>query len=194
MKHVVLFSGGMDSAAILLGRPVAETVALFLNYGQPHLAVEGRHARRFAKRHGYEIQSENLPGLSGGICSGDASPVVPGRNALFLAFACSFAESLGAGSRVWIGCTKADREVFADCRPAFLRAFNEMLAASGVSVRVDAPLLMSSKQDVFDLLTARGGDAGGTWSCYHPKPSLKSTLFVSTCGKCGACEARAGVQ
>jgi 7-cyano-7-deazaguanine synthase len=192
MKHVVLFSGGMDSAAILLGRPKESTTALFFHYGQPHDAAEFGHAKRFTTRHDYTLRTELLPSLSGGICSGDSSPVVPGRNALFLSFACSVAESMGA-ERVWIGCTRADREVFPDCRPRFLRSFNEMLAAAGVSVQVDAPLLMSSKRDVADLLRARGGDPAETWSCYHPQPMPKSTR-AQPCGECGACLARAGVR
>lgn len=191
ISNVVLFSGGLDSSAILLGRDPSTTVALFLYYGQPHAAAEWGHASRFARRHGYTLQTEQLPALSGGICSGERSPIVPGRNALFLSFACSYAESLGA-AHVWIGCTAADREVFADCRPRFVRAFNDMLIASGVSVRVSAPLIMASKLDVAAILNGRGADAAETWSCYCPQVDPGKTR-ARPCGSCGACVAREGI-
>lgn len=192
ISDVVLFSGGMDSAAILLGRPVETTEALFIYYGQPHKSAESRRASRFADCHGYRMTRHHFPDMAGGICSGDSSPVVQGRNALFLSFACSYAEQRGA-SHVWIGCTAADRETFSDCRPQFIRSFNDMLKASGAAVRVSAPLVMSSKQDVADLLRARGGDPAETWSCYYPQPVKGSTL-AAPCEKCGACVAREGVQ
>lgn len=191
LTDVVLFSGGMDSAAILLGRPKETTLAVFYWYGQSHSNAEGAYASRFTKRHGYTLERLHMSGISGGVCGGGDSPVVPGRNALFLAHACSFADARGAHT-VWIGCTREDRMGFPDCRPKFIRAFNEMLAASEQTVRVRAPLLLTEKSGVASLLRDRGGDPGETWSCYDPQP-MPNTNRAKPCGACGACVVRGGL-
>ena len=191
VTDVVLFSGGMDSAAILLGRDPSTTLALFFYYDQPHQGPESRCATVFAGTHGYTMEAMRLPGLSRGICDGpNGSPVVPGRNATFLSVACSVAASRDA-LRVWIGCTAEDHKTFPDCRPQFIRAFNGMLRASGSPVEVLAPLVMSSKRDVADLLRARGGDPDKTWSCYHPVSQMPRSNHAKPCGECAACIVRA---
>lgn len=194
LTDIVLFSGGMDSTAILLGQDPKTTLAVFFNYGQPHRCPERRCASRMAKAHGYTLETHQIRGLSGGICDGPGiSPVVPGRNAVFLSLASSIAASRGA-SRVWIGCAADDRDVFPDCRSAFIRAFNEMNRASGISVQVVAPLIISSKRDIADLIRIRGGDPCETWSCYHPVSQMPNSNHAQPCGACGACKAREGVS
>lgn len=185
ITDIVLFSGGLDSAAILLGRDKAHTLALFIDYGQSHEHMEYSYARAFADRHGYALGFLDATGmLSGGLCGeDDESPVVPLRNALLLNLACSVAQREGA-QRVWIGCNRDDRKVFADCRPAFRRAYNAMLEACESPVRVHMPLTMATKRDVKALLRDRGGAVDDTWSCYHP------TDDGEACGKCLACLAR----
>ena len=45
---VILFSGGLDSTALLLARDPEDAIPLFVNYGQPHLAMEQGAAEAIA--------------------------------------------------------------------------------------------------------------------------------------------------
>jgi 7-cyano-7-deazaguanine synthase len=177
MDIVILFSGGMDSSLLLVDAQWSgKTVApLFINYSQPHLKRERMAARAQVGKH----LIERTVALSGGIVARTGSPVVPVRNAAMLAMGVNLAVELGA-SEVWIGACQADADVFSDCRQPFFDAFNEMLAAQGVGVRVAAPLISSSKREIRDRL---GRLFSRTWSCYFP-------IDNQPCGDCGACKAR----
>ena len=51
---------------------------------------------------------------------------VPFRNAHFLSVAVSWAEVLGA-EKIYIGAVEQDSSGYPDCRPAYYRAFNEVI-------------------------------------------------------------------
>ena len=71
---------------------------------------------------------------------------VPARNALFLTLALGWAEVLGARD-LFAGMNALDYSGYPDCRPEFLRAFEEMArlgtkaGAEGERFRVHAPLI-----------------------------------------------------
>ncbi len=186
MKAVVLFSGGLDSTALLLARDPEDAIPLFVNYGQPHLAMEQGAAEAIAQRHGYTLRRMTIREAHGAFLMRPGNHVVANRNAILLSVAVGVAAREDA-CRVLIGCAASDQEGFSDCRPKFIRAYNALLEAQGVEIEVNAPLMMSSKEDIAALIRHRGGDPGATWSCYFPKGP-------DPCGVCPACVARAGVD
>lgn len=149
-----------------------------------------------------------------------ASTIVPNRNALMLASAFAWAETLGADA-VGIGVHAGDHPVYPDCRPEFLDAFEHMEhLALGRPVRLYRPFANVTKADIVKLGAALGlGSEGSymgvyskTWSCYNPVDWTKevnhgvyqsgnlivpSTLPNSIvhdqwvhCGRCGTCVER----
>ena len=141
---------------------------------------------------------------------------VPARNTIFLSFALGWAEVLGAGD-IFIGANAVDYSGYPDCRPEYLRAFEDMAnLATKVSVegnlrfRINAPLLHMTKADIIRKGFALGLDFGLTWSCYDPQKRSdasavtpdepdRNSLHVSPltprdfvpCGRCDSCVIRA---
>ncbi|NTU41786.1 MAG: hypothetical protein HGA78_01780 [Nitrospirales bacterium] len=112
---------------------------------------------------------------------------VPARNTIFLSFGLSWAEVLEA-SCIFIGANAVDYSGYPDCRPEYLKAFEEMAnLATKVAVegklrfRIEAPLLYLTKGDIIRKGTELGLDYGLTWSCYDPTPEGKP------CGSCDSC-------
>ena len=54
------------------------------------------------------------------------STYVPGRNIIFLSFAASYAEAIGAGV-IFIGANAIDYSGYPDCRPEFFQAFQKVM-------------------------------------------------------------------
>src|SRR5262249_41618372 len=143
-KAVVLLSGGLDSATVLaIARDQGwETYALSFRYGQRH-AVELEAAARVAKALGaveHRTAEVDLRWIGGSALTSDLAvpkdrpldgmqdiPItyVPARNALFLCYALAWAEVLGARD-LFAGMNALDYSGYPDCRPEFLRAFEEM--------------------------------------------------------------------
>ena len=117
-----------------------------------------------------------------------ASPVVPGRNLVFLSIAAAHAAhewQLGRLDLV-IGSNADDADQFPDCRLGTLLSMTETLSQGlGRECRVVAPwidrtksqILYSIKADPVALAAVRR-----SWSCYHS---------TGPCGACGACVKRA---
>lgn len=116
---------------------------------------------------------------------------VPARNTIFLSFALGWAEVLGA-SDIFIGTNAVDYSGYPDCRPEYLKAFEEMAnLATRVSVegkikfKIKAPLLYMTKGEIIKKGTELGFDYDLTWSCYDPLPDGRP------CKKCDSCIFRA---
>jgi 7-cyano-7-deazaguanine synthase len=187
---VLLFSGGLDSTTLLYHLRVGgeEVVPLFVDYGQRHMHREGAAAHALAGKGGLHIASVSAPGiwaknaLTGGVALpaagiGPESTVVPGRNLILLSLANALAESIGAEALA-IGCNADDREIYADCRPEFLR-----MAELAMGRAVQAPLLFKSKAEIARMAVELGVPIEATWSCYAGGPAQ--------CGRCDACVRRA---
>ncbi len=213
-RAVCLVSGGMDSAVTLAEARAEglETFALTIDYGQRH-AAELEAAQRVARAGGareHRTVALDLRALGGSALTGDLEvpkdradaeigtgvPVtyVPARNAVFLAVALGWAELLGA-SDLFLGVNAIDYSGYPDCRPAFLRAFEELAAvataagADGCRFRVRAPLLELSKAAIVRRAAALGVDLGLTLSCYDPLFERERDRWLS-CGRCDACRLR----
>ena len=209
-KAVVLLSGGLDSATALAEAKAAgfEVYALTIGYGQRH-AVELAAARRVAGALGvakHVEQTIDLRAFGGSALTGDHEvpkdrpaemmaaeiPItyVPARNTVFLALALAWAETLGAFD-IFLGVNCVDYSGYPDCRPQYLRAFEELAnlaTRSGVEgegrFRIHAPLLDLNKEQIITRGRELGVDFGWTHSCYDPTPEGAS------CGRCDACTLR----
>lgn len=108
---------------------------------------------------------------------------VPFRNAHFLAVAVSWAEVLGA-DRVFIGAVEQDSSGYPDCRPAYYRAFNEVVKAGTKEGRIEivTPLIGMRKAEIVTLGLELNAPFDLTWSCYSREDRA--------CGVCDSCVLR----
>ncbi|ODT98006.1 MAG: 7-cyano-7-deazaguanine synthase QueC [Planctomycetes bacterium SCN 63-9] len=209
-KAVVLLSGGLDSTTTLAEAREAgfDLYALTILYGQRH-AVEMEAARRVAKAFAVTRHIElsiDLRAFGGSALTADLSvpkdrssesmnegiPItyVPARNTVFLALALGWAETLGAFD-LFAGVNCMDYSGYPDCRPEFLRAFEnlaQLATKAGVEgtgrFRIHAPLLRLNKTEIISRGLALGVDYGLTHSCYDPTPEGRA------CGHCDSCRIR----
>ncbi|MFH0811768.1 MAG: 7-cyano-7-deazaguanine synthase QueC [Pseudomonadota bacterium] len=210
-KAVVLLSGGMDSAtSMAIARKEGfELYALSFTYGQRH-AMEVEKAKKLAEHFGAKdhlILSLDLPKIGGSALISKEIPLpkgrsleeigkeipatyVPARNTLFLAYALAWAEVIGAGDIV-IGVNALDYSGYPDCRPAYIRAFEEManLATKAgvegrIHFRIHTPLINLRKAEIIKMGVALGVDYSLTHSCYDPLPDGRA------CGECDSCKLR----
>ena len=105
---------------------------------------------------------------------------VPARNTIFLSFALAWAEVLLA-ENIFIGANAIDYSGYPDCRPEYLKAFEEMAnLATKISVegklrfKVNAPLISMKKSEIIRKGIELGLDFSLTWSCYDPQPPKKT--------------------
>lgn len=104
---------------------------------------------------------------------GQGIPVtyVPARNTIFLSYAASFAEAIGA-SAIFIGANARDYSGYPDCRPAYYEAFRQVIrrgtkaGAEGKPIRIETPLIGKSKAQIIRLGKRLGVPYELTWSCY----------------------------
>lgn len=213
---VILLSGGIDSTTTLAIAKSSgyDCHALTFDYSQRH-AVELESSRKVAaslgvKKHleirfdlreigGSALTSDiQVPKEGGEICGISASEIpptyVPARNTIFLSFALGWAEVLEAQD-IFIGANVIDYSGYPDCRPEYLRAFEEMAnlatrasVEGALSFKINAPLIQMAKEDIIRTGVKLGIDYSLTWSCYDPQP--EGSLFIP-CGKCDSCLIRA---
>lgn len=198
---VVLLSGGMDSCVTLAheieqGYSIA---ALHVNYGQrtqarelqafhdicDHYSVEKRLVVDIS--HLAAIGGSSLTDLSMEVSRGalDSKTIptsyVPFRNANILAIATSWAEVLGA-EMMAIGAVEEDSSGYPDCRPAFFRAFEEVVALGtkpGPRLQIHTPVIEMSKADIVLYAKKLNAPLHLTWSCYQ-----SDTVACGTCDSC----------
>jgi 7-cyano-7-deazaguanine synthase len=207
-EAVVLLSGGLDSytAAAVARRDGFTLSALSVNYGQRHVR-ELTAARRVAAALGVSRHVEidlDLSRFGGSALTGDIEvpkdrpldqpdiplTYVPARNTIFLSLALGWAEVLGAEHLV-IGVNALDYSGYPDCRPAFVRAFEQLAVLAtragveGGQFHVLTPLIDLTKAEIIRLGTALGLDYGLTHSCYDPLPDGRP------CRHCDSCVLRA---
>ena len=207
-RAVLLLSGGLDSytAGAIARAEGDELYALTVRYGQVH-AAEIDAARRVATALGVVKHLEldvPLSKFGGSALVGDGeipkdraldssdipSTYVPARNTVFLSLAMAWAEVVGAGAIV-IGVNALDYSGYPDCRPEYLRAFEQLASLAtkagvgGHRLRIVAPLLELSKADIIRRGLSLGVNYGVTLSCYDPTPHGRP------CGRCDSCRLRA---
>jgi len=201
-RAVVLLSGGMDSC-VCAALAVAdhEVAAAHISYGQRTEERERRSflaiCQRLKIRGKLMVRSEALRLIGGSALTDNSIPVpdantlghsipvtyVPFRNAHFLAVAVSWAEVLGA-EKVYIGAVEPDSSGYPDCRPAYYRAFNEVVKAGTKEGQIEivTPLIAMRKAEIVCLGLELGAPFDLTWSCYSREDVA--------CGVCDSCVLR----
>ena len=208
-KAVVLVSGGLDSATTLA---IAKSegfdiYAISFDYGQRH-HFELEAARRVCESQGvselvvFKVDTSIFRGsaLTNDIPvphnrdesqMADGIPItyVPARNTIFLSVGLGLAESVGAND-LFIGVNAVDYSGYPDCRPEFIKAFEDMAnlatkaGVEGQRLNVHTPLILLTKAEIIQRGVALGVDYGLTHSCYDPLPDGTS------CGECDSCQLR----
>lgn len=201
-RAIVLLSGGMDSAvcAALAVRDY-EVAALHVSYGQRTERRERRSFTAICDRLGIGerlmVRNDALRVIGGSALTdpsiavpdareiGHEVPVtyVPFRNAHFLSVAVSWAEVLGA-EKIYIGAVEPDSSGYPDCRPAYYRAFNEVIKAGTKEGKIEivTPLIAMHKSEIVTLGLELGAPFDLTWSCYQHEDRA--------CGVCDSCALR----
>jgi 7-cyano-7-deazaguanine synthase len=201
-RAVVLLSGGMDSAvcAALAVRDY-EAAAVHVSYGQRTAERERQSFLAICQRlkipDRLMVRNESLRAIGGSALTDDSIAVpeaetighsvpvtyVPFRNAHFLAVAVSWAEVLGA-EKVYIGAVEPDSSGYPDCRPAYYKAFNDVVKAGtrDGSIEIVTPLIAMRKVEIVRLGLELGAPFDLTWSCYSREDQA--------CGVCDSCVLR----
>ncbi|MGA6829223.1 7-cyano-7-deazaguanine synthase QueC [Nitrospira sp. NS4] len=217
-RAVVLASGGLDSTvtAAMAKQDGFELFLLTIAYRQRH-AIEIERARQVAAALGAQshlVVEVDLRALGGSALTDELAvpknrpdgeraagiPItyVPGRNLIFLSLAAAHAEVVGAGV-IYFGANVLDYSGYPDCRPEFIRAFEQAVAmgtkagVEGRRIEVRTPLLMLSKAEIIQAGTKLHVPFELTHSCYDPVGTV-------ACGRCDSCLirrqgfAKAGVE
>ena len=205
-KAVVLVSGGLDSATTLgIARSEGfECYALSFDYGQRHRS-ELEAAQRVCAALGvkeHKVMAVDTGGMGGSALTDlsidvpeapeEEIPVtyVPARNTVFLSLALGWAEVLSAHD-IYIGVNAVDYSGYPDCRPEFIRAFEQLAnlaTKAGVEGRhfsIHTPLILLSKGDIVSRGVELGLDYAMTVSCYQADEQGRA------CGRCDSCRYRA---
>ena len=209
MKAVVLASGGLDSTitAAIAQRDGARVYLLTVSYGQRHV-IEVERARQVARAlgaAGHLVLEVDLRQIGGSALTtnqpvpkdrsqaerreGIPATYVPARNTIFLSLALAYAEVLEA-SLIYIGANVLDYSGYPDCRPDYLRAF-EQLARLGTragapekEIEIRAPLLQMTKAEIIRVGASLKVPFHLTHSCYDP------AVDGTACGRCDSCRIR----
>jgi 7-cyano-7-deazaguanine synthase len=202
---IILLSGGLDSAttAAIAKSKGFQPLALSFRYGQRH-AIEIESAKRVAKSLGiakHVVIDIDLRVFGGSALTAEIAvpknsessgiPItyVPARNTIFLSYALAFAEVERAND-IFIGVNAVDYSGYPDCRPEFIRAFEQMAnlstkaAVEGNRLTVHAPLISLTKAEIIRKGASLGIDFSLTTSCYDPAPDGRA------CGTCDSCRIR----
>lgn len=209
-KAVILLSGGLDSTTVLaIARDAGYACyCLSFKYGQRQ-AIELEMAKAGSAKLGateHLVLDIGLDRIGGSALTGKSEvpkgrsfeamaqgiplTYVPGRNTIFLAYAMAWAEVLGADD-IFIGVNALDYSGYPDCRPEYIAAFEKMArlaTRAGTegkrTLRIQAPLMHSTKKEIIQKGIKLGVDYAITHSCYDPGPGGLA------CGRCDACRLR----
>jgi len=205
-RAIVLLSGGIDSATTLaLARQQGFAVyALSFDYDQRHrieLKAAGRLVESLGANEHRVIKVDKSLLKSSALTDDIAVPksrsanqmsqqipptYVPARNTIFLAYALAWAEVIGAHD-IFIGVNAIDYSGYPDCRPEFIRAFEQMAnlatkaGVEGARLTIHAPLIKLTKAEIISKGNSLGLDFSLTHSCYDPTPDGRA------CSQCDSC-------
>ena len=193
-KVVLLYSGGYDSTILLLDLLDRgyEVHPMFIRYQQEAVSIERGKVKYWVEKFNLPLKILNLPPISwsnsttvgGNANTGSESKdeYIEMRNLIFLAYATSYAESIGAKvvSAGFVG-----QDYYSDSSPIFAKTF-DLLIDSALGIQFLAPYVEMSK------------DSMTQYARKYLKPDMKE-LFTHTttcntpiddspCGKCQGCK------
>ena len=205
-KAIVLLSGGLDSTTLLAIAKAHdfECYALSFDYGQKQRS-ELESAKTIANQSKvleHRIMKISLADIGGSALTDDEIDVpkysesdeipvtyVPARNTIFLSFALAWAEVIDC-QKIYIGVNALDYSGYPDCRPEFIKAFENMAnlatkqSVEGEKIEIKTPLISMTKAEIIQKGLSLGVDYSQTISCYLANSNGEA------CGECDACVLR----
>ena len=207
-KAIVLVSGGLDSAtclAIALEEGY-ECLALSFDYGQrSHSELEAAsrvvQSMQCSDRVEHRVMKIDMSMIGGSALTDQRIPVptadkpgipptyVPARNTIFLAYALAWAE-VEEAEAIFIGVNALDYSGYPDCRPEFIRAFQNLIGLAtragveGCKIKLRTPLINLTKAEIILSGLSLGVNYGLTVSCYQ------ASQEGLACGNCDSCRLR----
>ena len=205
-KAVVLLSGGLDSTTTLaIAKSQSfDCYALSFDYGQKQLS-ELVSAKLIAKKLGvieHRIMKISLADIGGSALTdvnlkvpkykeSNEIPItyVPARNTIFLSFALAWAEVIDCQS-IFIGVNALDYSGYPDCRPEYIKAYEEMAhlatkqSLEGDRLTIHTPLIDQTKAQIIKQGLSLGVDYSQTINCYQANNKGQA------CSVCDACVLR----
>ena len=204
---IVLLSGGLDSATVLaIASQNFDCHTLSFDYAQRSLSelnAAKMLSENFSASHqvihidqgvmaGSALTDEAIAvpePVSGELSKDIPVTYVPARNTLFLSYALAVAEVMSARD-IFIGVNAVDYSGYPDCRPEFIRAYEEMAnlatkaGVEGHRLTIRTPLIDKSKAEIIRIGDGLGVDYALTVSCYQANAQGEA------CGKCDSCQLR----
>lgn len=204
IKTFVICSGGLDSVTLAYKVAKSDTHELAglisFDYGQRH-KKELDYAAKAAATLGvsHDIIDISVIGakLSGSALTDEVDvpdghyaeetmklTIVPNRNAIMLTVAYGIAAANKAGA-VSTAVHGGDHFIYPDCRPGFVKAFEEMqnhALEDYAAIALYAPFLNKTKADIAAEGAKLNVPFAETWSCYKGREHH--------CGRCGTCVER----
>lgn len=205
-RCVVLLSGGLDSSTVLYYTITKNfyPLCLIFNYSQRHKKeiVAAKNIARSVNAKYYIIKTffpwkgsalidSKLKIPDSKLYSEKKSTIpityVPARNIIFLSYAVSLAEVVGA-EYIFYGANQIDYSGYPDCRKNFVKKFQQMVyegtktGIEGKKIKIVSPLINMSKSEIIKLAIKLKVPLELTWSCYNGGKE--------PCGKCDSCKLR----
>jgi len=205
MNHLIVVSGGMDSATLLykvkkgIGKTKGAVFAISFDYNQTHkreLICAKQLCKRLKINHtvikldfmGKILKNNSQTNKKVKVPEGryDAEnmklTVVPNRNMIFISIAAAYAIEQKIDN-IYYGAHLGDHAIYADCRKVFVDALEMVLKLCDYrKLNLIAPFINMTKGDIARLGKKLGVPFQDTHSCYKGK--------IKPCGKCGACTER----
>jgi 7-cyano-7-deazaguanine synthase len=199
-KAVILLSGGLDSTTTLyLAKSQGyELNAIIFHYNQRH-RKEIEFAKKVVNLNNIEhhLVEINLGWVKSSLTNEKIGTpynrnlfnkeipltYVSARNIIFLSYAFSLAESIGA-KKIFLGAHVQDYSGYPDCRPQFFENFQKAfnLGMKYQDIEIVTPLIDKSKKEIIELGLKLGVPFEHTWSCYDGAET--------PCGRCDSCRFR----
>lgn len=198
---LIVYSGGMDSTALLYEYKESIGMAISFDYGSKHNDREFQYAKMNAEKLGVKHIRIDLKGFMNNFKSnllqeGGEIPhghyakdnmkktVVPFRNGIMLSIAAGIAESNGF-KKIMIANHFGDHDVYPDCRVDFIENMNKAVKfGTWEEIEIVAPYSEITKRDIASRARNNGLMlADISYSCYEGDEVH--------CGRCGTCVERA---
>ena len=205
-KAIILLSGGLDSTTVLAiaKEQGYECYALSFDYGQKQRS-ELKSSKKISNQFQvieHRIMQISLNDIGGSALTdknisipkySDSNEIpityVPARNTIFLSFALAWAEVIDC-QNIFIGVNALDYSGYPDCRPEFIKAFEDMAnlatkqSVEGDRINIMTPLINMSKAEIIQTGLSLGVNYSETTSCYDANANGEA------CGECDACVLR----
>ena len=177
-KAIILLSGGLDSTTVLALAKEDEfdCYALSFDYGQKQRS-ELESSKKIANKFNvteHRIMQISLNDIGGSALTdkninipkySDSNEIpvtyVPARNTIFLSFALAWAEVIDC-QNIFIGVNALDYSGYPDCRPEFIKAFEDMAnlatkqSIEGGQINIKTPLINMTKAQIIQKWLSLG--------------------------------------